>query len=134
MAESPSSTRKTNPQKAPMETDMTAVKQLMQLIDIDTTTTTTNNNKRKKPETEEEVDERRSETTSSVKIEESSGDEGEEYWPNKQKYRSLASIYMATKPMNNDSWCPNVTTKEGFVSPDMAMDARTVFSPSFETG
>ena len=90
-----------------METDMTAVKQLMQLSDIDTTTTTTtnnNNNQRKKPETEEEVDERRSETTSSVKIEEISGDEGEEYRPNKQKYRSLASIYMATKPMNNDRY------------------------------
>ena len=102
MAESPSSTRKTNPQKAPMETDMTAVKQLMQLSDIDTTNN--NNNQRKKPETEEEVDERRSETTSSVKIEEISGDEGEEYRPNKQKYRSLASIYMATKPMNNDRY------------------------------
>ena len=106
MAESPSSTRKTNPQKAPMETDKTAVKQLMQLSDINTTTTTNNinNNQRKKPETEEEVDERRSETTSSVKIEEISGDEGEEYRPNKQKYRSLASIYMATKPMNNDRY------------------------------
>lgn len=85
-----------------METDMTAVKQLMQLSDIDTTNN--NNNQRKKPETEEEVDERRSETTSSVKIEEISGDEGEEYRPNKQKYRSLASIYMATKPMNNDRY------------------------------
>lgn len=84
-----------------METDMTAVKQLMQLSDIDTTTN--NNKKMKKPETEEEVDELRSETTSSVKIEEISGDEGEEYLPKKQKYRSLARIYIATKPMNDRS-------------------------------
>ena len=79
-----------------MDTDMTAVQQLMQLSDED------DSNKKKKErnnkEIEGEVDQRRSEITT-AKIEEIFGKE-EAYRPKKRRYRSLVSIYMATKPMN----------------------------------
>jgi hypothetical protein len=96
MAESPSSTCKTIPQKVLMDTDMTAVQQLMQLSDEDNN----NNNKKERnnKEIEGEVDQRRSEITT-AKIEEIFGKE-EAYRPKKRRYRSLVSIYMATKPMN----------------------------------
>uniref|UniRef100_A0A2N9HRI0 Uncharacterized protein n=1 Tax=Fagus sylvatica TaxID=28930 RepID=A0A2N9HRI0_FAGSY len=96
MAESPSSTYKTIPQKVLMDTDMTAVQQLMQLSDEDNN----NNNKKERnnKEIEVEVDQRRSEITT-AKIEEIFGKE-EAYRPKKRRYRSLVSIYMATKPMN----------------------------------
>lgn len=79
-----------------MDTDMTAVQQLMQLSDEDDS-----NNKKKErnnKEIEGEVDQRRSEITT-AKIEEIFGKE-EAYRPKKRRYRSLVSIYMATKPMN----------------------------------
>ena len=102
MAESSSSARKTNPQKVLLDRDMTAVQQLMQLSDEDNNNNNNNNNKdnkkRNKPEKElGEVDQRLSEKTS-AKIEEIFGKE-EAYRPQKQKFRSLDSIYMATKPM-----------------------------------
>ncbi|KAK9991218.1 hypothetical protein SO802_026203 [Lithocarpus litseifolius] len=110
MAESSSSARKTNPQKVLLDRDMTAVQQLMQLSDEDNNNNNNNNDnnnnnhnnkdnkKRNKPEKESgEVDQRLSEKTS-AKIEEIFGKE-EAYRPQKQRYRSLDSIYMATKPM-----------------------------------
>ena len=99
MAESSSSARKTNPQKVLLDRDMTAVQQLMQLSDEDNNNNNNKDNKkRNKPEKElGEVDQRLSEKTS-AKIEEIFGKE-EAYRPQKQKFRSLDSIYMATKPM-----------------------------------
>lgn len=101
MAESSSSARKTNPQKVLLDRDMTAVQQLMQLSDEDNNNNNNNTNKdnkkRNKPEKEGEVDQRLSEKTS-AQIEELFGKE-EAYRPQKQRYRSLVSIYMATKPM-----------------------------------
>ncbi|XP_030973774.1 histone-lysine N-methyltransferase, H3 lysine-79 specific-like [Quercus lobata] len=100
MAESSSSARKTNPQKVLLDRDMTAVQQLMQLSDEDNNNNNNNkdNKKRKKPEKElGEVDQRLSEKTS-AKIEEIFGKE-EAYRPQKQRYRSLDSIYMETNPM-----------------------------------
>ncbi|KAL4644089.1 hypothetical protein ACB092_02G138500 [Castanea dentata] len=101
MAESSSSARKTNPQKVLLDRDMTAVQRLMQLSDEDNNNNNNNNNKdnkkRNKPEKEGEVDQRLSEKAS-AKIEEIFGKE-EAYRPQKQRYRSLVSIYMATKPM-----------------------------------
>ena len=99
MAESSSSARKTNPQKVLLDRDMTAVQQLMQLSDEDNNNNNNKDNKkRNKPEKElGEVDQRLSEKTS-AKIEEIFGKE-DAYRPQKQRYRSLDSIYMATKPM-----------------------------------
>ncbi|KAF3943624.1 hypothetical protein ACB098_02G117600 [Castanea mollissima] len=98
MAESSSSARKTNPQKVLLDRDMTAVQQLMQLSDEDNNNNNNKDNKkRNKPEKEGEVDQRLSEKAS-AKIEEIFGKE-EAYRPQKQRYRSLVSIYMATKPM-----------------------------------
>ncbi|KAK7834633.1 uncharacterized protein LOC112027494 [Quercus suber] len=99
MAESSSSARKTNPQDVLLDRDMTAVQQLMQLSDEDNNNNNNKDNKkRNKPEKElGEVDQRLSEKTS-AKIEEIFGKE-ESSRPQKQRYRSLDSIYMATKPM-----------------------------------
>lgn len=77
--------------------DMRVVQHLMQLSDED------NSMKR---DTDEEVDQPRSvrghhETTTMAKIEEIFGKEEDAYRPKKRRYRSLVSIYTATKPMNN---------------------------------
>jgi len=97
MAESASSTRKSNPLNEVLTVmDMRVVQHLMQLSDED------NSMKR---DTDEEVDQPRSvrghheTTTAMAKIEEIFGKE-DAYRPKKRRYRSLVSIYTATKPMN----------------------------------
>ena len=101
MAESLSSTCKTNPQKGLTESDMAAAQNLMQLSEEDSNSDEKNCNKRDSDD--EEVDDRsqsRSEITSAL-IEEIFGKEDEEvYRPKKRRYRSLVSIYTATKPVN----------------------------------
>lgn len=96
MAESPSSTRKSNPQKVMTVMDMRVVQQLMQLSDED------NKNNNRKNDKDEVVDQPRSDrstTMAKAKIEEIFGKE-DAYRPKKRRYRSLVSIYTATKPMN----------------------------------
>ena len=101
MAESLSSTCKTNPQKGLTESDMAAAQNLMQLSEEDSNSDEKNCNKRDSDD--EEVDDRsqsRSEITSAL-IEKIFGKEDEEvYRPKKKRYRSLVSIYTATKPVN----------------------------------
>ncbi|KAL4644088.1 hypothetical protein ACB092_02G138400 [Castanea dentata] len=101
MAESLSSTSKTNPQKGLTELEMAAAQKLMQLSDEDSNNDEKNCNKRGSDD--EEVDDQsqsRSEITSAL-IEEIFGKEDEEvYRPKKRRYRSLVSIYTATKPVN----------------------------------
>lgn len=76
---------------------MAAAQQLMQLSDEDSY----NDNKKRRDvhaDDDEEVDQSRSEITSTI-IEEIFGKE-EARRPKKQRYRSLVSIYTATKPIN----------------------------------
>lgn len=78
---------------------MTAAQQLMQLSDEDSY----NNNSKKKRDVhmtddEDVVDQSRSEITSAL-IEELFGKE-DACRPKKRRYRSLVSIYTATKPIN----------------------------------
>ncbi|KAF5458017.1 hypothetical protein F2P56_022082 [Juglans regia] len=99
MAEVLSSARKRNPKKFLTESDMAAAQQLMQLSDEDSNNIITNNKKKDADDDEEEVDQsRRSEITSAV-IEEIFGKEDRVYRPKKRRYRTLDSIYTATKPM-----------------------------------
>jgi hypothetical protein len=94
MAESPSSTRKSNSQKVLTVMDMRVVQQLMQLSDEDN-----KNNRKNDKDDDEVVDKPRSDDTSTMaKIEEIFGKE-DVYRPKKRRYRSLVSIYTATKPM-----------------------------------
>jgi hypothetical protein len=78
---------------------MAAAQQLMQLSDEDSYN---NNNSKKKRDVhmtdDEEVDQSRSEITSAL-IEELFGKE-DAGRPKKRRYRSLVSIYTATKPIN----------------------------------
>jgi hypothetical protein len=98
MAESLSSR---NLQTLLTESEMAAAQQLMQLSDEDSYN---NDNNRKKRDAhtddDEEVDQSRSEITSAI-IEEIFGkEEACRCRPKKQRYRSLVSIYTATKPIN----------------------------------
>ncbi|KAG2711667.1 hypothetical protein I3843_04G081000 [Carya illinoinensis] len=98
MAEVLSSARKRNPKKFLTKSDMAAAQQLMQLSDEDSNNIT-NNKKKDADDDNEEVDQsRRSEITSAV-IEEIFGKEDQVYRPKKRRYRTLDSIYTATKPM-----------------------------------
>ncbi|KAE7998231.1 hypothetical protein FH972_002796 [Carpinus fangiana] len=94
MAESPSSTRKSNPQKVLTVMDMRVAQQLMQLSNEDN-----KNNRKNDTDDNEVVDKPRSDNTSTIaKIEEIFGKE-DTYRPKKRRYLSLVSIYTATKPM-----------------------------------
>lgn len=100
MAESSSSSRKSNLQKVLTEPEMAAAQQLMQLSDEDSYNNNNSSSKKKRDvhTDDEEVDQSRSEITSAM-IEELFGKE-DACRPKKRRYRSLVSIYTATKPIN----------------------------------
>ncbi|KAL5753892.1 hypothetical protein ACOSP7_022112 [Xanthoceras sorbifolium] len=92
-------------QKLVLDSDMAAAaQQLMQLSDEDSSSSSSSNVMKKissDHDHQEEIDQRtRGESTWQKKIEEIFGTEEEVYRPKKMiRYRSLVSIYRATKPI-----------------------------------
>ncbi|KAL6276831.1 hypothetical protein ACE6H2_020432 [Prunus campanulata] len=104
------SSRKTDrPDKAMTESDLAAAQQLMQLSDEDNNnnsgsrSSSSRSNKNTKQEGEE-VDQRPLiNVITWAKIEEIFGKEEDVDRPKKRRYRSLASIYLTSKPVNAGS-------------------------------
>ncbi|KAG6657394.1 hypothetical protein CIPAW_04G087900 [Carya illinoinensis] len=98
MAESPSSTSKSNPQKVLiiMEKENTVPQHILQINDHEDDN---GNNNNENKDTDEEVDQNPGVITR-ANIGEISKEEEANRPLKKQKHRSLVSIYTATKPMN----------------------------------
>lgn len=102
------SSRKTDlPDKAMTKSDLAAAQQLMQLSDEDNKNNSSSSSSRSNKNTKhegEEVDQRPLiNVITWAKIEEIFGKEEDVDQPKKRRYRSLASIYLTSKPVNAGS-------------------------------
>ncbi|CAL9000770.1 unnamed protein product [Prunus brigantina] len=97
--------RKTDrPDKAMTESELAAAQQLMQLSDEDNNNNSSSSSNKNTTHEGEEVDQRPLiNVITWAKIEEIFGKEEDVDRPKKRRYRSLASIYLTSKPVNAGS-------------------------------